>query len=101
MAQGVAKSEEEAAKEDEPKEDAEQGANAQGELGFFGFVVFVVVKSVAKHHHSFDYEAGGVGLSFFSAKAESNLPSRETSSMGSGKTMVVFFSAPMSVRVCR
>lgn len=41
------------------------------------------------------------GLSEGGAASEPILLSSVSSSMGSGKTMVVFFSTPISVRVCR
>ena len=89
--EGIAESEEDAADEGEADKYAENGACAEGDFGvglleIFGFFVTV--------HSDFFGGSGTVGFIL-----GANFPSSEMNSTGSGKTTVVFFSVPMSVRV--
>ena len=111
-AHGVAEAEEAGAEQHEREEDAQNGRRAErdfavgaatgtGPVRIAGVaaarrtIVFVVVGTI--HIYSFGAESGAAGATW----AAMVLLNMLTSSMGSGKTMVVFFSTPISVRVCR
>ncbi len=102
-AHGIAKAEEDAADEHNAEEDAEQRADAQGQVGVRpGFFAIVFVEK--RVHGCSSVAAGGGGAGTMPGPVTlpvTVLLNNEISSMGRGKTMVVFFSVPISVRVCR
>ena len=106
-AQGVARSEDDRGAQRERKEDAYDGGRAQRKLAVRRFiagdatvlsrvlVLIILVVDVAVHWGWSLVAAGAM------VGAATVLLKRLMSSRGRGKTMVVFFSTPISVRVCR
>ena len=117
-AHGVAEAEEAGAEQREREEDAEDGRRAERDLAVgaaagigavrvadvaaTGRTVLVVEETLSPStplppHPARRSERRGAR----SRMAPMDLLNMLTNSMGSGKTMVVFFSTPISVRVCR
>ena len=94
-AQRIPKPEERRAVDGERKEDEQDHGCAERDLSVAAAaaVVFLLIGFVLHAVHLPGPEGG-----FWSEKV---LFSRFISSIGSGKTMVVFFSTPISVSVCR
>ena len=109
MSHGVAESEEQRADEGEHEEDAEDGRRAEGDLavGAIGIgaalgvssvgEIVVIIRTVCAHPLG---SVSGLDAGAMAGLLKVWLK-RFISSMGSGKTMVVFFSTPISVRVWR
>src|SRR5882757_8518316 len=98
----VAEGKEDAADDQDAEKDAEQRADAQSQVGIrLGFFAVILFKERV-HKCSSGFGGGGVGLTPGPVTLPATvLLNNEISSMGRGKTMVVFFSVPMSVRVWR
>ncbi len=97
MADHVAEAEEDAADERQFEEDAEEGAHAEAELGSVVGEGFFFVDGGVSHSFSF----GSMGRGAAPGAKLTVLLKRVSNSSGSGKTMVVFFSTPISESVWR
>ncbi len=99
VTEGVAEAEENSADQREAEEDTDQRAEAKAEFGVAAapdeFIFFVDLR----RSHSFSFGTT-MGVMSFAARFR-DLLKRVSSSSGSGKTMVVFFSMPISASVCR
>src|SRR4051794_41069999 len=97
---GVAEAEEDAADEDDTEKNAEQRTDTESQIGIAsGFFLTVFVEKRLHRCSSGFGVGGGVATPGPVMPPATVLLNNEISSMGRGKTIVVFFSVPMSVRV--
>jgi hypothetical protein len=103
MPHGISHSKAQPADEQQRKSKTEQRAHAERQLGIVSrpFRLRFIFVEVSVHKGSSQLRASSQ-LAFPSLfPVPASLFNSVMNSMGSGKTIVVFFSTPMSARVCR